>query len=366
MRATNLDGSRRLFDAVAERRVPSLIYASSVGTYAPASKSRRHDEVVAGHRHCHEHVLEAQGGRRDDARRRRARSSAATGGPHAHEPRVPAVGGVGGAPAVSRFAPAVASSAPAPLGSGRQSSDVPGHPRRRHRERISRGARRDVAGAFNVAAEPTLTMRRIAEAVGGRVVPMPERVLRAAVALSYAARFQPSEPGWLDMAVQAPLMDSSRARRELGWAERTSAVDALTELLDGIGDGAGYPTAPLKPVAGPCVASTAAEHEQCGVVVDVRRTDQLRHDEVADLLGITSAERDPQPLQPDVDRLSAALDQAVGETADGAPRQQFGGCVDRRSRQAKADRFPVRAFQQDRVPSRVLPSPGAGARSMTR
>ena len=106
---------------------------------------------------------------------------------------------------------------------------------------------RDVTGAFNVAAEPTLTMRRIAEAVAGRVVPVPTSALRTAVSVSYAARIQPSEPGWLDMALQAPLMDTSRARRELEWTERTSAVAALTELLNGIGDGAGYPTPALRP-----------------------------------------------------------------------------------------------------------------------
>jgi hypothetical protein len=33
----------------------------------------------------------------------------------------------------------------------------------------------------------------------------------------------------------------------LGWAASISAVDALTELLDGIGDGAGYPTPALRP-----------------------------------------------------------------------------------------------------------------------
>jgi UDP-glucose 4-epimerase len=110
-----------------------------------------------------------------------------------------------------------------------------------------RALTRDVYGAFNVAAEPVLTPRRLADAVGGRVVPMPEPLLRAAVRASYAARVQPSEPGWLDMATRTPVMATDRARRELGWRERVSAIDALTELLDGIGDGAGHPTPALAP-----------------------------------------------------------------------------------------------------------------------
>ena len=46
----------------------------------------------------------------------------------------------------------------------------------------------------------------------------------------------------LDMA---PLMDTTKARRDLGWSETRSSVDALTELLDGIGDGSGGDTPAL-------------------------------------------------------------------------------------------------------------------------
>ena len=36
------------------------------------------------------------------------------------------------------------------------------------------------------------------------------------------------------MALGVPLMDSSRARRELGWTPRISAGDALLDLLRGL------------------------------------------------------------------------------------------------------------------------------------
>jgi nucleoside-diphosphate-sugar epimerase len=45
---------------------------------------------------------------------------------------------------------------------------------------------------------------------------------------------QASEPGWLDLALGVPVMDTSRAREELGWTPRVSALDALAELLEGI------------------------------------------------------------------------------------------------------------------------------------
>jgi hypothetical protein len=67
------------------------------------------------------------------------------------------------------------------------------------------------------------------------------RVVRLRPALIFkreAASGMPSEPGWLDMGLAAPLMDSGKADKELGWKPRHSADHALGELS------AGYATAP--------------------------------------------------------------------------------------------------------------------------
>ncbi|HEX2125535.1 MAG TPA: NAD-dependent epimerase/dehydratase family protein, partial [Thermoleophilaceae bacterium] len=44
LRATNVEGSARVFGAVAKAGVPALVYASSVGAYSPGPKDRRVDE----------------------------------------------------------------------------------------------------------------------------------------------------------------------------------------------------------------------------------------------------------------------------------------------------------------------------------
>src|SRR5918911_5658167 len=44
VRRVNVDGSARVFRAVADAGVPSLVYASSVGAYSPGPKQRRVDE----------------------------------------------------------------------------------------------------------------------------------------------------------------------------------------------------------------------------------------------------------------------------------------------------------------------------------
>jgi hypothetical protein len=49
------------------------------------------------------------------------------------------------------------------------------------------------------------------------------------------------------MGLAVPVMDTRRAREELGWTPRHSAADALLELIDGMREGAGVATPPLSP-----------------------------------------------------------------------------------------------------------------------
>ena len=102
-------------------------------------------------------------------------------------------------------------------------------------------------GPYNIAAEPVLDPAELGRALGARPVAIPHSVLRGAAALSYRLRLQPSEPGWLDMALSVPVMDTTRARTELGWEPTRSSTDALIDLLDGLRDGAGIETPPLEP-----------------------------------------------------------------------------------------------------------------------
>ena len=75
--------------------------------------------------------------------------------------------------------------------------------------------------------------------------PCARRVLRRAAEVTWHARLQPAPPGWIDLALGVPLMDTGAARRELGWEPRHTGAEALMELLEGIRDGADHPTPPL-------------------------------------------------------------------------------------------------------------------------
>ena len=76
---------------------------------------------------------------------------------------------------------------------------------------------------------------------------MPAPALRGAAAAAFHLRLTPTPPGWVDMALAVPLMDTARAREALGWEPTRDAGDVLLELLDGIRTGAGSPTPTLQP-----------------------------------------------------------------------------------------------------------------------
>ncbi len=108
-------------------------------------------------------------------------------------------------------------------------------------------ATRPVTGAFNVAAEPPLTPDTLAEALGAHQLPLPVRLVRGLVDLTWRLHLQPTDPGWVDLGRLVPLMDTTRAREVLGWTPKHSATEALVDTVDAMGRGQGGATPVLRP-----------------------------------------------------------------------------------------------------------------------
>lgn len=68
--------------------------------------------------------------------------------------------------------------------------------------------------------------------------------------MTWKLRLQPSPPGWIDLALGVPMMDTTRAHEELGWRPTASSLEALGDLLRGLRHAEGAPTPPLDPTAG--------------------------------------------------------------------------------------------------------------------
>jgi len=249
LHAVNVDGSRRVFQAAAEAGVGALVHASSVGAYSPGPKQRRVDEswptdgistsFYSRHKAAVERILDEV--QRDAPAMRVVRlrpglifkREAATGirrlflGPLIPTPLVRR-GLIAFVPEMARLRLQAV-----------HSLDVG--------EAFRAAALGKARGAFNVAAEPVLDSEELSRVLSARALPVAPGALRAAASLSWRLRLQPTPPGWLDLALGVPLMDTSRAREILEWRPRHSASEALVELLDGIRAGAGLSTPPLDP-----------------------------------------------------------------------------------------------------------------------
>lgn len=112
---------------------------------------------------------------------------------------------------------------------------------------VARVLERRATGPFNLAADPPVTREVIASVLDARPVHLPRQVLRTAAALAWQLHLQPLDPGWIDLAFAVPLLDTTRARTELGWAPRVDARSALADAVDGMADTAATASPALRP-----------------------------------------------------------------------------------------------------------------------
>ena len=248
----NVRGSRNVFRAAMAARVPALIYASSVGAYAPGPRNRTVEEtwpttgiptsLYSQQKVAVERILDTFERANPSTRVVRMRPALIFKRGAGSEIRRYFLG-----PLAPRFLfkPKRLLLVPDIAGLRVQcvhSIDIA----EAYRLAIFAGAR----GAFNIAAEPPLDPELVARLLEARRIKVPVRLARAATAVSFRLHLQRSSPGWLDMALQAPLLDTFRARHELGWRPAWSSTQALIELMEGIHQGAGVATPPLAPSAG--------------------------------------------------------------------------------------------------------------------
>jgi nucleoside-diphosphate-sugar epimerase len=246
---TNVLGSIRVFQAVAEAGVPVLVYASSVGAYSPGPPDRPVDESWSTHgwptaaytveKAYLERFLDGFERQHLSLRVVRLRPAFIFKRQAAAEQRRLFAGPLLPHPLVR---PKLVPVLPGPSGLRFQavhSSDVA--------EAYRRAITEPVRGAFNIAADPVLDTADIATLLDAKSVRTPARSVRALLAAAWRLHLVPASPQLFDAVMRLPIMDTTRARTELGWTPRHTALEAVREFLDGLRDGAGMDTPPLTP-----------------------------------------------------------------------------------------------------------------------
>ena len=94
-------------------------------------------------------------------------------------------------------------------------------------------------GAYNLAAAGEVTMSDLAKVVGAHAVPVPHALAVASSQLVNALPWVPAEAEWVHVVRYPMLMDTTRARRDLGWEPAYTAREAL-ESMKGTAFGLSY------------------------------------------------------------------------------------------------------------------------------
>ena len=92
-------------------------------------------------------------------------------------------------------------------------------------------------GVYNLAGPGTVKMSDVAHALGWYSVPVPEFAVDAAAEVVARVPFIPAEAQWIESIRTPVLMDTSKARRELGWRPQHDALETLQAMVSAARDG---------------------------------------------------------------------------------------------------------------------------------
>jgi nucleoside-diphosphate-sugar epimerase len=88
-------------------------------------------------------------------------------------------------------------------------------------------------GVYNITGDGVLSGAQLVRELGLTPIPAPARLVRAAARGVAAVPFAPPFTEWAEAFTHPAIMNSSKARQELGWRPRYSSLEALRDTLHG-------------------------------------------------------------------------------------------------------------------------------------
>jgi UDP-glucose 4-epimerase len=242
-REINLEGSRNVFDAAVAAGASRLIYTSSVAAYGFHADNPQPLTEDVPPRGTEGFYYSAQ--KAELERMLREALSGSEVEPYVFRPCV-----VGGpqAPALVANMPYVQASGALPGTLRRALSAIPtpapvlpdfGVPLQLvHADDVATALcaavlRRGEPGVYNLAADGEITIADVAHELGWRSVRVPRAAIDATAEVLARLPLAPARAEWLHALRIPVLMDTAKAKRELGWHPRHDAAETLRETVAG-------------------------------------------------------------------------------------------------------------------------------------
>ncbi len=240
-RAVNLDGSRNVFEATVAAGAKRLVYASSVAAYGFHSENPQPLTEDVAARGTAAHSYSAQKAEVEALLSETLANSKTE--PYVFRPCI--VGGQG-APLLIDSLPytQISERLPGPVLSLLDGVPIlrpvlpdPGVPFQLvHHDDVAAAMRaavlgRGPSGIYNLAGPGQLTVKALAEELGWYSIPVPELAVDALAELIGRLGFLPAQAQWISAFREPVIMDTTRARRELRWRPKYSALQTLRETI---------------------------------------------------------------------------------------------------------------------------------------
>jgi len=236
----NVAGTQAVLNAMEAAGVGQLIYASSLGVYSPGAtdpvteswpRAGQPTSVYSRHKVAAEKLVDEFAQAHPEVAVARFRPTLVVQRESAWEVRTLYLGPFVPRAVLKLLRSRVLPVVPLPAGIALQfvhADDVG--------DAVVRMLQTRAAGAFNLAAD-ILDAHALARLIGGRPLTVNPRIVRRIVTALHAIRAVAVTPGWYDVAMNSPTLDTSCAREELGWRPTRSSTESAMELIDGLACG---------------------------------------------------------------------------------------------------------------------------------
>lgn len=87
-------------------------------------------------------------------------------------------------------------------------------------------------GTYNLAADGEMTLTDLAHALGWYAVPIPEMAVDTTAAIVSKLPLMPAKASWVNALRVPVLMDTAKAKKELGWAPEFDVTETLMQTID--------------------------------------------------------------------------------------------------------------------------------------